>query len=241
MKLLENLKEIIILKEYNLYEYALSNMHNPNKIQFLVNSKDLNATIIEQYEKIYNCFDGMSKPFTFIYKEQNLLCFKINNYIGKEIKKPEEKDDWNNIKKELTKKKKNSSYYEGIYELFFGKDDVKKEDYSIMDSEKKKNINYIKNLIIFLAIYEISTAEDKEEKFQSCIVYIAYKICGIEYIKKLFSNPKIKILEMTVEEKKNKEIEKKQKRIEKENKESLRNLMKDIISCLNQDNLNVYQ
>ena len=187
--------------EYNLYEYALSNIYNPIKIKFLVNSKELNATIIEKYEKIYNCFDRMSKPFTLIYKDKNLLCFKINKYIGKEIKESEEKNDWNNIKEELIKKKNNSSYYEGLLEFLFGKD-PKKEDYLIMNSEKRENINYIKNLIIFLAIYENSTAEDKEEKFQSCIVYIAYKLCGIEYIKKLFSNPEIKILEMKVGEKK---------------------------------------
>ena len=64
-----------------------------------------------------------------------------------------------------------------------------KENYGLIKVDKTTARTYIKNLINFLSIFEenyYSNIDDIEIKFQTAIIYIAYKLRGAKYISNKF-------------------------------------------------------
>ena len=97
------------------------------------------------------------------YKElkDNLLYYEISPLIGKKLEKKEDQEKWQVIKDKIIEKinKKNlvSIYYEGLLELFFGINHLKKNekiDYDIFSEEESKFISLIGQLILFTELIE---------------------------------------------------------------------------------------
>ena len=114
----------------------------------------------------------------------------------------------------------------------FGKNHKKKVDYDILSTEISEKRNYVKNLIVFISIYEENYGRNihkLEEKFQLAIVYIAYKLVENEKISNLLRSNKNKIVDV-------KGNEKEKNKLEKANNRAIRIIMKEIISKFNIDN-----
>ena len=224
------------LKEYESYKYVLSKMYIPINIIELIKSKEeLKRTDLEGFEEIYNCFVSISKLFIKIKEENNPLFSRINKFIGVKITYPEDQKEWLNIKDEIIKKSKQEyikEYYEGLLFFLFGKNHKKKVDYDILSTEISEKRNYVKNLIVFISIYEENYGRNihkLEEKFQLAIVYIAYKLVENEKISNLLRSNKNKIVDV-------KGNEKEKNKLEKANNRAIRIIMKEIISKFNIDN-----
>ena len=183
------------LCEFESYKYALSNFYYPLKIESLFDSKNLDKLIdLNRCENCYDCFLTLSKPFLKLREKNNLLCFGINKYIGQYIIKKEDKDAWMDLKNEIKKKLQNNNakisyYYEGLLLFLFGKNNEVNEDYDILSTNNNTIRTYVKNLVNFLSLFEEiynSNIENVEAKFQIVIIYVAYKLKGLDYISKKF-------------------------------------------------------
>ena len=71
----------------------------------------------------------------------------------------------------------------------YGKNNEVNEDYDILSTNNSTIRTYVKNLVNFLSLFEEiynSNVENAEAKFQIVIIYIAYKLKGLDYISKKF-------------------------------------------------------
>ena len=175
--------------EYEKYKNMLSLIDYPIEIKNLILMKNLEINFdFEKCGKCYDVFLKMSKSFLTIREKDNLLCYRINKYIEQHIIKKEEKNEWINLKDEFKKKFNNANfkdYYEGIFLLLYRKGYKIKENYGLIKVDKTTARTYIKNLINFLSIFEenyYSKIDDIEIKFQTTIIYIAYKLRGAKYL-----------------------------------------------------------
>ena len=184
--------------------------------------------------KILFCFFKLSSSFLKIREKDNLLCFRINKYIGKNIVEKKEKDEWMSLKKEFEKKYSNeiiSDYYKGLFLLLYGKDHEIKKNYDILSKNNNITKSRVEDLINFLTIFEEiynSNVEDVELKFQATIIYIVYKLKDIEYIESKFNK-----LEEDKSKSNIKEDEKNKINSEKAQIKKIRDLMKTLIAGLN--------
>ena len=172
-------------REYESCKNMLSIIDIPLDIKYLIkSSKILDNNDFERYKKIYDFFVSISEPFVKIKENSRSLFSRINKYIGKNITNPEEKKEWMNIRSEIIKVSKKEyvhEYYEGLLLFLYGKNYLKNEDYDILSEEKYEQKKLVKQLIIFLSIFEGNyngNIDKFEAKFQSAILYIAYKLLG---------------------------------------------------------------
>ena len=125
-------------------------------------------------------------------------------------------------KKEIFKKasdKNNNAYiyYKGLFEFLFGMDAVDDDtiDNEILNEEKSVTKKYIKNLILFIELFEYQEKQDAkafEPKFQAIVFYIICSIGCSFILKEIFEREK----EINI-------------------------IMIKAISCLNQNNFNFFR
>ena len=211
------------ISKYNISRQYLAVISNPMNILFLIKTRsEFREDTIKRYEKLYNCFEEVSKYFKPIKEKQKDLCIRIIKYIGKDIIDQKEQDEWRAIKNEILTRYGSSVYYKGLVLFLFGENHENKEDFSILSENNSQIRKYVKNLIIFLAIFmDDFTNEDIEEKFQSVIVYIAYAMIGIKPISELLDKARNIIDKITDK---------------KEKKKIIKLLMQDIITSFNSEN-----
>ena len=113
--------------------------------------KEVVNLINEKYSGIYNIFYTLSE----YYKElkDNLLYYEISPLIGKNLMNKEDQEKLKVIKDNIIEKiKKKIIYYEGLLELFFGINHLKKSekiDYDIFSGEEPKFKFLIRQLILY--------------------------------------------------------------------------------------------
>ena len=126
------------------------------------------------------------------YKElnDNLLYYEISPLIGKNLENKEDQEKWKVIKNKIIEKvkKKNlaSIYYEGILELFFGINHLKKNekiDCDIFSGEEPKFKFFIGQLILFTELIEDNmNIGDIELKYQASVNYIVDSCVDKDFI-----------------------------------------------------------
>ena len=183
----------IIQHEYETYKNMLSLIDYPIEIKNLLLMKNFEINFdFEKCGKCYDVFLKMTKSFLTIREKDNLFCYRINKYIEQHIIKKEEKNEWIDLKKEFNKKFNNANfkdYYEGLFLLLYRKGYKIRENCGLIKIDKNTARFYIKNLINFLSIFEENyycNIDDIEIKFQTAIIYIAYKLRGAKYISNKF-------------------------------------------------------
>ena len=211
--------------EYESYKYSLSIIDYPMKIEYLIATKDLKNFNFEKCQKLYDCFLTLSKKFLKIKEKENPLCRRIIKFIGRYLVEKNEKEEWMALKNEFSLKIKNKNigeYYNGLFLFLYGKDNDTKEDFDILSGNNSSTRNYVKNLIVFLSLFEenYNNIDDIEIKFQTVIIFIAYKLLRVEYVSKKFKNFPV----ISKEDKKDKV------------KSEIRKLMGELISGLNESN-----
>ena len=230
-------KELDINKtEYELYKNTLSLINYPIEIKEFIAIKDLEKNFdFTTFDKCYDCFLNISKSFEKLRQKDNLLCFRINKYIGKNIIKKEEKDEWISFKKEFEKKIKANRnigyYYEGLFLFLYGKMHKTKVDYDILSNNNSTIRTYVKNLINFISIFEENyntNIDHFEIKFQTTIIYIANKIRGADYISNKLKTVNQSVFKIDINTE-----GKIKKKLEANAANEIRNLMKEIITGFN--------
>lgn len=225
---------------YNSYKYTLSKVNNPlNIIYSIRTAKVLGVEDFNRYEKLYDCFVKLSEAYKKVKK--NGLYSYIFPFIGTKITTKNELMKWIEIKDMLIQKAKNdnpfSDYYIGLLEFLFGKKNAynKAITTNIISNAKSFEKKLIKDLIIILEVYEDAHTDIDyaEEKLQSTIIYISFKLFGINYVSNLLTSVKNNI-ENILNTKINNELEKKKK--EENINKCKRGLIKTIISFYNLNN-----
>ena len=117
--------------------------------------------------------------------------------------------------------------------MLYGKNYQIKNDYDILSESQSQERNYLKNLILFTEIYYNNlNNSDLEKKFQSVILYIAYKIIGDNVVNIIIEvNNKVNIKDDIKEDKRDATRE-----IDGKISKKLRDLFKELISRLNESN-----
>ena len=184
-------KTIRLMKETlyrnSLRELELTNIEPISNVIYVKKKKVVNL-IHEKYSGIYNIFYTLSE----YYKElnDNLLYYEISPLIGKNLENKEDQEKWKVIKDKIIEKvkKKNlaSIYYEGILELFFGINHLKKNekiDYDIFSGEEPKFKFLIGQLILFTELIENNmNIGDIELKYQASVNYIVDSCVDKDFI-----------------------------------------------------------
>ena len=118
------------------------------------------------------------------------MYYEISPLIGKNLENKEDQEKWKVIKDKIIEKvkKKNlaSIYYEGILELFYGVNHLKKNekiDYDIFSGEEPKFKFLIGQLILFTELLEDNmNIGDIELKYQACVNYIVDSCVDKDFI-----------------------------------------------------------
>ena len=161
------------------------------------------------------------------------MCSRINKYIGQNITKKDERDEWMALKKEIKNKNKNAiigDYYDGLLLFLYGKDHEINEDYDILSQNNSATRNCVKNLINILSLFEEIYNSNVEDKLQTAIIYIVYELKGAEYISNKFKTIQKFAIQLYI-----KVDKEKKKNLEKDAINQKRKAIKALISGLGEN------
>ena len=224
-KIQNNEKEIMHMKfdKYDIRKETLKhfNFIKPDLLtESLLKKSSVSDNIMNSLGDLYSCFYSISKSYLDIMRFQGkkTLYEDIKPFIGKHLVTVEEVEQWKGIYKKIsTKSKKNSTfskYYQALLEFLFGKkyvsDNLTSIDKDILSEEKSDKREMVKKLILFLEVCEENDSITSiEQKFQSVVFYICIKLEIVNVMRNIFATKKTMDIMFT-----------------------------ELISCINQENVN---